>query len=76
VQEPRRKGLGVSLADFHAAMAELGRELGVPVVSPQAALDAAQEPVFLDAVHPTPEGHAIIARAIAAALYDAGLAGR
>ncbi|HZL99269.1 MAG TPA: GDSL-type esterase/lipase family protein, partial [Planctomycetota bacterium] len=74
VQEPLRAGLGsASLSDYHAAIAGLGRELGAPVVAPQAELDAAQVPVFLDAVHPTPAGHAIIARAIAAALAEAGL---
>ena len=77
VQEPRRAGPGsVSLADYHAAIAELGRELGLPVVSPQAPLDAAKEPVFLDAVHPTAAGHRIIALTVAAALAEAGLAGR
>jgi len=77
VQEPQRTGAGsASLADYHAAIAELGRELGLPVVSPQAPLDAAKEPVFLDAVHPTPAGHQIIALTVAAALADAGLAGR
>jgi lysophospholipase L1-like esterase len=77
VQEPQRPGdAGASLADYHRAMADLGRELGAPVVSPQAALDAAGGAVFLDAVHPTAAGHALIARALADALRDAGLAGR
>jgi lysophospholipase L1-like esterase len=77
VEEPQRPGnAGASLAEYHEAIEALGRELGAPVVAPQAALDAAPGATFLDAVHPTPAGHLIIARAIAKALYDAGLAGR
>jgi len=76
VQEPQRAGDEPTIADFHDAIAELGRELGAPVVAPQAALDSSGAPVFLDAVHPTPEGHAIIAQAIAAVLAEAGLTGR
>ena len=76
-QEPQRPGVDrTTLSDYHAAMAELGGELNVPVVALQGALDAATGPMFLDAVHPTPAGHAIIARTIAKVLYDAGLVGR
>jgi lysophospholipase L1-like esterase len=77
VQEPQRPSVDhTNLSDYHAAMAELGGELGVPVVALQGALEAASGPMFLDAVHPTPAGHAIIARTIAKVLYDAGLVGR
>jgi lysophospholipase L1-like esterase len=77
VEEPQRPGnAGASLAEYHEAIEALGRELGAPVVAPQAALDAAPGATFLDAVHPTQAGHLIIAREIAKALYAAGLAGR
>ena len=77
VAEPQRPGNpGASLDEYHEAIAALGRELGAPVVAPQAALDAETAPMFLDAVHPTAAGHLIIARAIVAALADAGLTAR
>lgn len=77
VAEPQRPGHELaSLSPYHEAIAALGRELGAPVVAPQAALDAARGAMFLDAVHPTAAGHLVIARAVAQALADAGLAGR
>ncbi|MGQ0551597.1 MAG: GDSL-type esterase/lipase family protein [Planctomycetota bacterium] len=69
VQEPRRPGDSLrSLQAFHAAMAAVGEECAVRVVSPQAALDEIGPTSFLDMVHPTAPGHLILARSIAAEL--------
>ncbi len=75
VQEPTNPE-GISpIEPFHEAMGRVGAELGVPVVDPQPALDRAPEGTFLDAVHPNPLGHRIIARLLAERLVREQLVG-
>lgn len=69
VAEPIRPGeRRPVLAAYHRAMASVGAELGVPVVAPQAALDAIGPATFMDVVHPTVQGQAVLALVIADAL--------
>ena len=71
VAEPARDQDPV-LAAFQAGAVTLGQELGIPVVSPQADLDALGEDDFLDVVHPTEAGHHAIGVAILEALVREG----
>ncbi len=74
VQEPTRPGETTPwLEAYHAELAAIGLELGVPVVGPQPELDAAKGPLYLDVVHPNGEGHRIIARVVGGGI--AGLLG-
>jgi lysophospholipase L1-like esterase len=56
--------------EFRAAIASVAAEFGLLVVDPTPALLAAGpgSELFMDAVHPTPAGHAVIARVLAEAL--------
>lgn len=55
--------------EFHAAIDAIGAQTRSAVVDPTPALNAAGgRTLFLDLVHPTAEGHAIVARELAAAL--------
>jgi lysophospholipase L1-like esterase len=69
VSEPIRPGARLPVLDaYHEAMSALGTELGVPVVSVQADLDALGPDTFMDIVHPTVQGQELLARRIALAL--------
>jgi lysophospholipase L1-like esterase len=76
VCEPVQRGEDLPLLDeYREALRGVGRELGLTVVEPQAALDALEGRGFPDAVHPSRMGHRVVAREIAAGLRQAGLAG-
>ena len=51
-------------------MAELAAEFGLTVVDPRTELAAATAPddLFMDEIHPTVAGHALVARAVVKAL--------
>jgi lysophospholipase L1-like esterase len=63
-----------AVLEYRAAMRAVAEGLGAPLVDGPAAFAAAHATIghFLDQVHPSPEGHAILGRALAGALVSGG----
>lgn len=73
VVEPWAPGASVRHLDALAgALLELAAERGVPAVDPRAALSGpSAQPLFMDVIHPTVEGHRRMAEAVAPAVQAA-----
>jgi lysophospholipase L1-like esterase len=73
VKEPMRDDQeSLWKVEFHAVMDAIAAEHGLTVVDPRDALRAASDGrLFLDEIHLTPRGHAVLAEAVAPAVQDA-----